>query len=427
MPPSHNTRMDMRDDDNAHDEHERSDNFRYKEPRKYLEAAGIHGNCNRFQDPNGYYTKKRKSEDHNQDQRCDYSSSNRKLMNGHLGHGHDHHERSNFRSIISRHHVDVHGCDRQDRSDSRSRYYADVRVHDHHERSNCKNGSSRHYPSIDVHGRDRHDRSDSRLRHHVDVHVRDHHERSNCKNGRSRHDPIHTHGCNRHERSNCRLRHHMDVHVHDHHERSNCKIGRSRHDPIDVHGRDCHERSNSTKSVSRNHMEVRRTRRFNNYHHPRKVDIDLHKQLASRREQHDLRDEIMKIRLKKVEDSMRIKELVNSSQQYRYEHLTAHASASRHEWEKLQCRWTEENQAEINRSRDYLHKKLASVIHKRESSPEEGEFVVNKDVQPQPSNFITGDPATSEDENGDPLTTDSDDELCDILMKCYPRSYGQHP
>lgn len=383
MPPSHNTRMEMRDDDDAHDEHERSDNFRYKEPRKYLEGAGIHGNCNRFQDPNGYYTKKRKSEDHNQDQRCDYISSNRKLMNGHLGHGHDHHERSNSRIIISRHHVDVHGCDRCDRSDSRSRYYADVRVHDHHERSDCKNGSSRHYPRIDVHGRDRHERSDSRLRHHVDVHVRDHHERSNCKNGRSRHDPI------------------------------------------DVHGRDCHERSNSTKSMSRNRMEVRRTRRFNNYHHPRKVDIDLHKQLASGREQHDLRDEIMKIRLKKVEDSMRMKELVNSSQQYRYEHLTAHASASRHEWEELQCRWTEENQAEINR--DYQHRKLASVIHKRESSPEEGEFFVNKDVQPQPSNFITGDPATSEDENGDLLTTGSDDELCDIHMKCYPRSYGQHP
>lgn len=80
----------------------------------------------------------------------------------------------------------------------------------------------------------------------------------------------------------------------------------------------------------------------------------------------------MKIRLKKVEDSMRIKKLVNSSQQYWFEHLTAHASASRHEWEELQCRWTEENQAEINS--DYPHKNLASVVHKRESSPEEGEF-----------------------------------------------------
>lgn len=51
MAPSHNTQMKMHDDDDAHDEHERSDNFRHKEPQKYLEAARIHGNCNRFQAP----------------------------------------------------------------------------------------------------------------------------------------------------------------------------------------------------------------------------------------------------------------------------------------------------------------------------------------------------------------------------------------
>ena len=193
----------------------------------------------------------------------------------------------------------------------------DIRGHDHHERSSCKNGRLRHYPSIDVHSRDRHERSNSRSTYYADVRIHDHHERSNCKNGRSRHYPsIDVYGRDRHDGSDSRLRHHVNVHVCDDHEKTNCKNGRSRHDPLDIHGRDRHERSNSTKSMSRNHMDVRRTCRIDNYHHPRKVDIDLHNQLASGKEQHDLRDEIMKLRLKKVEDSMRIKKLVNSSQQY---------------------------------------------------------------------------------------------------------------